>query len=170
MKRVFFALSVVAIAFATTGLPAAEPAPPPKLITDRDALFRKNQVLNLTIDVSKTELEKLNACFRRLHTVFDLCKLAAIWRERKVRHAILDDLATRPVARVAIPDSYSGLLVQREGFICAGGAKARPRVASKAMVTTDRLTVLLDAAERLGEARDRSVGELTLPNLLRVSR
>ncbi len=60
MKRVFFALSIVAIAFATAGLPAAEPAPPPRPISERDALFRKGQVLDLKIDVSKKELEALN--------------------------------------------------------------------------------------------------------------
>ncbi|MBN9122420.1 MAG: CotH kinase family protein [Planctomycetes bacterium] len=58
MKRVLFALSVVAVAFAAR-LPAAEPAPPPKLVTDRDALFRKPQVLNLTIEVGKKEVEAL---------------------------------------------------------------------------------------------------------------
>src|SRR5262249_20210482 len=47
-------------AFATAGTPAAEQAPPPRLITDRDALFRKAQVLNLTIDVPKNELDALN--------------------------------------------------------------------------------------------------------------
>jgi spore coat protein CotH len=60
VKRVLFALSVIASAFAAAGLPAAEQAPSPRLITERDALFRKNQVLNLTIDVSKKELEQLN--------------------------------------------------------------------------------------------------------------
>jgi spore coat protein CotH len=60
VKRIFFALSVLAIAFATAGLPAAEPAPPPRLITERDALFRKPQVLNLTIEVGKKEVEALN--------------------------------------------------------------------------------------------------------------
>ncbi len=59
MKSAFSALSVVAIAFAAR-LPAAEPAPAPRLITDRDALFRRPQVLNLTIVVDKTEVEALN--------------------------------------------------------------------------------------------------------------
>ncbi len=57
MKRVFFALSLVAVAAA--GLPAADVAPPPRLITDRDALFRKPQVLDLTIDVAKADADSL---------------------------------------------------------------------------------------------------------------
>jgi len=59
VKRVLFALSLAAGAFATAGLPAADPAPPPKLVTDRDALFRKAQVLDLTIEVGKDEAESL---------------------------------------------------------------------------------------------------------------
>jgi spore coat protein H len=59
VKLSLFALSLVAITIAAN-LPAAEPAPPPRPVTDRDALFRKPQVLNLTIDVSKKELDALN--------------------------------------------------------------------------------------------------------------
>lgn len=59
MKRVLFALSLLAIAFATAALPAADTAPPPRLITDRDALFRKPQVLNLTIEVAKADADSL---------------------------------------------------------------------------------------------------------------
>ena len=59
LKRVLFAISLGAVAIASAGLPAADPAPPPKTITDRDALFRKTQVLNLSIEVGKDESESL---------------------------------------------------------------------------------------------------------------
>ena len=61
MKRVFFALSLVAVAVAVAaaGLPAADTAPPPRPVTDRDALFRKAQVLNLTIEVEKKDADSL---------------------------------------------------------------------------------------------------------------
>jgi spore coat protein CotH len=61
VKRILFATCLVAAAVAfATGLPAAEVAPAPKLITERDDLFRKHRVLDITIDVSKQEREKLN--------------------------------------------------------------------------------------------------------------
>lgn len=59
MTKVFAALTLTAIACAAR-LPAAEIAPPPRPVTDRDALFRKPQVLKLVIDVSKKELDALN--------------------------------------------------------------------------------------------------------------
>src|SRR5438874_10114560 len=59
VTRVLFALSLIAAALATAGLPAADQAPPPRRITDRDALFRKLQVLNLTIEVGKPEADSL---------------------------------------------------------------------------------------------------------------
>lgn len=57
MKRVLFAACLLAIAFAA-GLPAAAPAP--QKPTERDDFFRKAKVLDLKIDVSKSELDKLN--------------------------------------------------------------------------------------------------------------
>jgi spore coat protein CotH len=57
MTRVLAALPLVFAGFAA--LPAAEVAPPPRLITDRDALFRKPQVLKIAIDVGKKEVEAL---------------------------------------------------------------------------------------------------------------
>src|SRR5260221_490292 len=57
VKRVLSALSLIAV--ATAGLPAANIAPPPRLITDRDALFRKPQVFNLTIEIGKVEADAL---------------------------------------------------------------------------------------------------------------
>jgi spore coat protein CotH len=59
VKRVLFAACLLAVLLAAA-LPAAEPAPPPKLVTERDAFFRKARVIDLKIDVSKAELEKLN--------------------------------------------------------------------------------------------------------------
>lgn len=58
MKRVFFALSLVTVAVA--GLPAADTAPPPRAITDRDAFFRKPKVHDLTITLGKKEVEAIN--------------------------------------------------------------------------------------------------------------
>jgi spore coat protein H len=58
VKRLLFVLSLIAVV-CVVRLPAAEPAPPPRPISDRDALFRKAQVLNLTIDVGKKEVEAL---------------------------------------------------------------------------------------------------------------
>ena len=58
MKRVFFALSLVTVAVA--GLPAADTAPPPRVITDRDAFFRKPKVHDLTITVSKKDVDSIN--------------------------------------------------------------------------------------------------------------
>lgn len=59
MTRVFAAITLAAIVCAAR-LPAADTAPPPRPVTDRDALFRKALVLNITIDVSKKELDALN--------------------------------------------------------------------------------------------------------------
>jgi spore coat protein CotH len=59
VKRAHFSLGLLAAAFVTAGTPAAETAPPPRLITERDALFRKAQVLNLTIEVGKAEADSL---------------------------------------------------------------------------------------------------------------
>lgn len=56
MKRVLFAACLLTVALAA-GLPAA-PAPPKP--TERDDFFRKAKVLDLKIDVSKPELDKLN--------------------------------------------------------------------------------------------------------------
>jgi spore coat protein CotH len=57
VKRVLFAACLLAIPFAA-GLPAAAPAPPKP--TERDTFFAKAKVIDLKIDVSKSELEKLN--------------------------------------------------------------------------------------------------------------
>ncbi len=56
MKRVFITGCLLAVAFASAGLPAA----PPATRTIRDDFFAKPKVLDLRIDVSKAELEKLN--------------------------------------------------------------------------------------------------------------
>lgn len=59
MKQVIVALSLVAVVIATAGLPAADLAPPPRPISDRDALFRQAQVLDLTIEIGKPEADSL---------------------------------------------------------------------------------------------------------------
>jgi spore coat protein H len=59
VKRFLFALSFGAFGFAATSTPAADPAPPPRLITDRDAMFRTPQVLDLTIELDKSSAESL---------------------------------------------------------------------------------------------------------------
>lgn len=115
------------------------------------------------------KLEALDQRFRKLHVLFDLCKLASVWRAQGVKHQLLDDLAARPVALVAIPDSYPGLVVQKENLTAMGGVKARPRVSRKAVAATERLNPLLDAVAGLGDAGDRSAGEIALPNVLRIS-
>lgn len=59
MKRVLAALTLIA-AVGAARVPAADVAPPPRLVTDRDALFRKPQVLNLVVEVGKKDVDALN--------------------------------------------------------------------------------------------------------------
>ncbi|HEY1188404.1 MAG TPA: CotH kinase family protein, partial [Gemmata sp.] len=59
MKRIVLAVVLGTGAFALAPVPAAEPAPAPRVITDRDALFRKPQVLDLVITLDKKETESL---------------------------------------------------------------------------------------------------------------
>ena len=59
MKRVLFALSLLAVALATAGTPAADTAPPPRPIPDRDALFRKPRVLTLAVELDKKDADAL---------------------------------------------------------------------------------------------------------------
>ena len=60
MKRIVLTLGLCALGVAAIELPAAEPAPPPRLITDRDAFFRKPKVHDLTITLDKKDVESLN--------------------------------------------------------------------------------------------------------------
>lgn len=59
VKRVLLAVALGAGAFALAPLPAAEVAPAPRVLTDRDALFRKPQVLDLVVTVDKKDTESL---------------------------------------------------------------------------------------------------------------
>jgi spore coat protein CotH len=56
----FLPLCLVPVVFVAAGLPGAEPAPPPRRVTERDILFREGKVLNVVIDVGKKEVEALN--------------------------------------------------------------------------------------------------------------
>jgi spore coat protein H len=58
VKRLFFTLSSITAVLAATTLLAANSAPP-KSNTDRDALFKKPQVLELKIEIGKTEADSL---------------------------------------------------------------------------------------------------------------
>jgi spore coat protein H len=59
VTRTLVALAVVSLAALAASLPAAEPAPAPRKLTEREAFFRKSPVLKVTIDVDKKEVEKL---------------------------------------------------------------------------------------------------------------
>ncbi|QEG31430.1 Inner spore coat protein H [Gemmata obscuriglobus] len=59
MKRIISAVVLGACALAVAHAPAAEVPPAPRVITDRDALFRKPQVLDLVITLDKKETEAL---------------------------------------------------------------------------------------------------------------
>lgn len=59
MTRTLVALAFVSLAALSAALPAAEPAPAPKKLTEREAFFRKSPVLKISIEVDKKEVEKL---------------------------------------------------------------------------------------------------------------
>jgi hypothetical protein len=58
VTRTLVALALVSLA-AVSALPAAEPAPTPKKLTERESFFRKSPVLKINIEVDKKEVEKL---------------------------------------------------------------------------------------------------------------
>jgi spore coat protein H len=60
VRYVLFVACAAALALAAAGVPAAEVAPPPRLITERDAFFRSDKVYEIEITVSKKELDALN--------------------------------------------------------------------------------------------------------------
>ncbi len=60
MKRVLLTLGLLALVLATANLPAAETAPPPRVVTDRDAFFRKPIVHHFSITVSKKDVDSIN--------------------------------------------------------------------------------------------------------------
>lgn len=61
MTRVLLTLALSAFALAGASLPAADVAPPPRPVSDRDAFFRKATVHDLTITVGQKEVQALNA-------------------------------------------------------------------------------------------------------------
>jgi len=84
--------------------------------------------------------------FRRLDAVFDVAKLCAILRDRKVVDPLLMRLAERPVPSVEIPDHYQGIgLKQVEGtrVVVSGGANSRVRLNPNAYAKTEALAALL---------------------------
>ena len=114
-------------------------------------------------------LEAQIPAFHRLHSVFDLAKLCAIWRTRGVQSDLLEKIAARTPARVHIKRSYAGLssLVGGEVSV-SGGATTRSRVSTKTVVLTDRLTPLLSAAAGNWTSAQRPVGEITLPATIQI--
>ncbi|MFM8274952.1 MAG: CotH kinase family protein [Gemmata sp.] len=60
MKRVLLTFALLAVALGAAQLPAADVAPPPRKITDRDQFFRKLRVHDLSITVDKKQLDALN--------------------------------------------------------------------------------------------------------------
>lgn len=60
MTKAVLAFCLGALVYAATGVPAADPAKPPRDVAERDAFFRKPKVHDLTITVSKKELDALN--------------------------------------------------------------------------------------------------------------
>ncbi len=60
MKRVLLIFSLLALVLGSANLPAIDTAPPPRHITDRDAFFRKAKVHDLTITVSKKDVDSIN--------------------------------------------------------------------------------------------------------------
>lgn len=60
VKKVLLTISLFALGLGAANLPAAETAPPPRPITDRDAFFRKPKVHNLTITVEMKAVESIN--------------------------------------------------------------------------------------------------------------
>ncbi|MDA1014187.1 MAG: tetratricopeptide repeat protein [Planctomycetota bacterium] len=102
--------------------------------------------------------------FRDLQTVFDVAKLAAIWRARGVKHAVLEQIANRPVREVEIPPTYPGIT---RGPL-SGGAVTRQRISTKAVMLTDRLTPLIDLANEDSDRLQRKAPQLNLPSQLEI--
>jgi hypothetical protein len=87
--------------------------------------------------------------FRDLAAVFDVAKLCAVLRARKVQHSLLDRLAARPVARVEVARSYRGIgpkLIAGTTVVVSGGAIARQRVPEAAFVSASAAAPALAAA------------------------
>ncbi len=60
VKRVLFGCGSLALIAIAANLPAADTAPPPRVVTARDAFFRTHKVHNISITVEKKELDALN--------------------------------------------------------------------------------------------------------------
>jgi tetratricopeptide (TPR) repeat protein len=115
--------------------------------------------------VNYAGLEAHDPVFRRLHVLFDVAKLCAVWRARGVASPVLEALAGRMPARTEITRRYDGLVADTDSpaLAISGGATTRGRVSARTVVVTDRLTALLDAVAGLGERGEASAGEIVLP-------
>jgi tetratricopeptide (TPR) repeat protein len=113
------------------------------------------------------ELEDVHLPFRKLHTVFDLTKLCAIWRQRGVTAPALEQLARRPVAKADFPKTFEAIVVPEGDVVIFGGAMTRQPPA-RAAVETDKLRPLLEAAARPTMEPEIAVGEISLPRTLEL--
>jgi tetratricopeptide (TPR) repeat protein len=97
-------------------------------------------------------LARLPECeaFRRLEQVFDVAKLCAVWRDRKVDHPTIRKLAAIEPAVVEIPRQYPGIgpvPVRGGRYSLSGGASGRARLNERVPHALPALGALLSAGE-----------------------
>jgi tetratricopeptide (TPR) repeat protein len=95
------------------------------------------------------EIAAQRDAFRKLNTVFEVTKLCALLKDRKVSHPLLDRLAARPIRHVEIPDHYTGIgpkQVEGTRVVVSGGANSRVRLSKSAYAKTETLAGLLSLA------------------------